>query len=405
MRNWVVSMILRLFGALQIFLALRVILRFVRTAGGDRIEVSHEPRLEQVSVILPVVNEAARIQGCLESLVAQPETVAEILVVDGGSIDGTQSIVERYQLRDRRVRLVDASPVPGDWTGKAWGLYLGFKNSDPRSDWLLCIDADVRCSPHLVPSLLAHTERTGVSTFSVATRQRLSGFADALLHPSLLTTLVYRFGMPGKASRNLHQVQANGQCFFSRRETLSRTEAFRAAQRSFCDDFTMVRKLAECGERSGFYESDGLVWVRMYEDWLETWRNWPRSLTTQDRYFSWHEATGLVEVLLAQALPLPLIVVAYAVGAPAWLVAVNLGLSLTRVGVLVGVARAYERRPWTYWLSPLLDFPVALGLITSVCRRRQQWRGRVYTRRVDGTFEPLEIDKPNTVPQSPHIAR
>ena len=78
-----------------------------------------------------------------------------------------------------------------------------------------------------------------------------------------------------------------------------------AAQGSFSDDFTMVRKLAECGELSGFYESDGLVWVKMYEGWLETWSNWPRSLPTQDRYFSWHEATGLLEVLLVQALPLP----------------------------------------------------------------------------------------------------
>jgi dolichol-phosphate mannosyltransferase len=393
MGNWQFSMILGLFGALQIFLALRVILRFVRTAGGDRIEVSHEPSAEQVSVLLPVLNEATRIQGCLDSLVAQPETVAEILVVDGGSTDGTQSMVKRYQSRDRRVRLVDASPVPGNWTGKAWGLYHGFKNSDAGSKWVLFIDADVRCSPLLVPSLLAHAERTGVSTFSVAARQRLSGLADALLHPSLLTTLVYRFGLPGKATRNLRHVQANGQCFFSRRETLSRTDAVRAAQRSFCDDFTMVRKLAECGERSGFYESDGLVWVRMYGDWLETWRNWPRSLSTHDRYFSWHEAVGLLEVLLVQSSPLPLLVIAYAFGAPNWIRATNLILGLTRLGVLIGVARAYERRPWTYWFSPLVDFPVALRLMTSALRRRQTWRGRAYVRRAGGTFESIDSPK------------
>ena len=125
------------------------------------------------------------------------------------------------QSRDRRVRLIDASPVPGDWTGKTWGLYAGFEEQPMLShEWVLCIDADVRCSPLLVPSLLAHAERTGVSTFSVATRQHLSGLGDALLHPSLLTTLVYRFGMPGKATGDSHQVQANGQCFFSRRETL-----------------------------------------------------------------------------------------------------------------------------------------------------------------------------------------
>ena len=158
----------------------------------------------------------------------------------------------------------------------------------------------------------------------------------------------------------------------------------------------MVRKLAECGELSGFYQSDGLVWVRMYEGWLETWGNWPRSLPTQDRYFSWHEATGLLEVLLVQALPLPLLAIAYAIGAPGWLVAVNLSLSLIRVGVLIGTARAYERRPWTYWFSPLLDLPVALRLIMSALKRRQVWRGRVYIRRAGGTFESLDSSRTAT---------
>lgn len=383
-------MIQGLFGALQIFLAIRVVLRFVRTAGGDRIKVADEFRPERVSVILPVLNEAVRIEGCLECLMNQPETVVEILVADGGSSDGTQSMVERCRLRDRRVRLIDASPVPGDWTGKVWGLYMGLKNADPECQWVLSVDADVRCSPQLVPSLLAHAERTGLSTFSLAARQHLSGFADALLHPSLLTTLVYRFGMPGQATRDLHQVQANGQCLFSWRETLLRTDALRAAQHSLCEDITLVRRLAECGEHIGFYESAGLVSTSMYSDWHETWHNWPRSLPTRDRYFGWREAIGLLEVLLVQALPLPLLAAARALNIPDWLVATNAGIALIRLGVLVGVARAYERRPWTYWLSPLLDLPVAVRLVTSALRRRQSWRGRLYVRRMGGIFEPLD---------------
>ena len=59
---------------------------------------------------------------------------------------------------------------------------------------------------------------------------------------------------------------------------------------------------------------------------------------------------------------------------------------MTRLGVLVGVARAYEQRPWTYWLSPLLDLPVALQLVASALRRRQIWRGRIYVRRMGGTL-------------------
>jgi dolichol-phosphate mannosyltransferase len=390
-------MVLWLLGALQLILALRVVLRLVRSGGGIRIEAARRPRSERVSIIVPVLNERVRIEACLDGLMGQSDAVAEILVVDGGSSDGTQSIVERYGSRDRRVRLIDASPVPSDWTGKAWGLYVGLKNTDAHSPWVLSIDADVRCSPLLVSSLLAHAEGTGISTFSVATRQQLSSLAEALLHPSLLTTLVYRFGIPGKATRNLHQVQANGQCFISPRETLLRNDPFRAAQLSLCEDVTIARRLAECGEAVGFYESDGLVWVRMYEDWQETWRNWPRSLPTRDQYFGWREATGLLEVLLVQSLPLPLLFIAYTVGASGWVVAVNLILGLTRLGVVMGIARAYEWRPWTYWFSPLLDLPVALRLITSALRRRQVWRGRVYMRRAGGTFEPL--DKSKTVTQ------
>jgi len=386
-------MVLWLLGALQIILGVRVVLRLIRSTGGVRIETATAPRSERVSIIVPVLNETVRIKACLDSLRGQSDAVTEILVVDSGSNDGTQSIVERYGSRDRRVRLIDASPVPCDWTGKAWGLYVGLENTDPRSNWVLCIDADVRCSPLLVSSLLAHAERTGISTFSVATRQQLSSLAEALLHPSLLTTLVYRFGIPGKATRNRHRVQANGQCFISPRDTLIKIDAFRAAQLSLCEDVTIARRLAECGEAVGFYESDGLVGARMYQGYCETWRNWPRSLPTRDHYFSWREATGLLEVLLVQSLPLPLLSIAYGVGASGWIVAVNLTLSLTRFGALMGVARAYEWRPWTYWFSPLLDLPVALRLITSALRRRQVWRGRVYVRRAGGTFEPLDRSK------------
>jgi len=154
-------MLLWLLAALQLLLGVRVVLRFIRSAGGVRIKTAKTLGFERVSVIVPVLNEWSRIEACLDGLIGQSEAAAEILVVDGSSSDGTQSIVERYGSRDRRVRLIDASPVPSDCTGKAWGLCVGLKNSDPRSKWVLCVDADVRCSPLLVSSLLAHAEGTG----------------------------------------------------------------------------------------------------------------------------------------------------------------------------------------------------------------------------------------------------
>lgn len=353
------------------------------------IEASNRASSERICVILPVLNEAKRISRCLDSLVAQPAEVSEILVVDGGSTDGTQRLTEQYHLRDSRVRLIDASPLEPNWTGKAWGLNSGLQQSSPNCRWILCLDADVWVAPSLARSLLAHAQKNSVSTFSVATRQHLSGPIDALIHPSMLTTLIYRFGSPGRAHRDPHRVQANGQCFLSRRELLIETGAFRAAQFSLCEDITIVRRLAECGEMIGFYESAGLVDVTMYNDWRETWNNWPRSLPMRDQYFGSRETAGLIGTLIFQALPLPAFALAVSFGAPLWFQLLTGLLASVRIGVLFGTARCYPARPWSYWLSPIADLPVILRIIQFALRKRHRWRGRTYIRRKGGVFEPV----------------
>lgn len=335
------------------------------------IRVSDQPSSERISVILPVLNEAGRIEPALQSLIAQPEEVQEILIADGGSNDATQLIVTRFNDKDSRVRLLDAAPVDRHWTGKAWGLNFGLQQSNPVCEWILCVDADVQVSPALTRSLLAHARKSGISTFSVATQQQLSGKLEALIHPPMLTTLVYRFGAPGTATRDVHKVQANGQCFLSRRAVLLRDQAFSAAKASLCEDITIVRRLAECNETVGFYEAEtGLIDVRMYGSWRETWTNWPRSLPMRDQYFGWREGIALMGVLLFQALPLPLLVLGLAFDAPLWFLSLVGFLSALRLGVLFGVARAYPNRPWTYWLSPVCDLPVVARIIQCALKRR-----------------------------------
>jgi dolichol-phosphate mannosyltransferase len=382
-------MILSLLGALQIALAARVALRFLRSAGGQKIKTSSATDPGRVSVILPVLNEAARIQRCLESLIVQPEELAEILVVDGGSTDGTQAVVESFRARDPRIRSIAVSPDDEPWTGKARSLYAGLRGATAASEWVLCLDADVRCSPALVRSLINHARRAGLAALSVATTQRLGGAADALVHPAFLTTLVYRFGAPGHTANGIQEVQANGQCFLARRSALLRTDAVRAARQSLCEDMTIARRLVECGERVGFYASDDLIEVSMYGSWRETWRNWPRSLALRDRYFGWRGALGLGEVLLVQSLPLPAFLITWVLGRSSWFMMANLALLLMRIGVLAGTAPAYSWRPWSYWLSPVTDLPAALRLIESTVKKRQVWRGRVYIRRSGGRFEAL----------------
>ncbi|HET9017393.1 MAG TPA: glycosyltransferase [Thermomicrobiaceae bacterium] len=365
--------------ALQAVLGARVLLRLVRTAGGTRIDPAPPGAVPTgaVAVVVPVLDERDRLAPCLDGLVAQGPEVAEILVVDGGSTDGTPELVAAHAARDSRIRLIDASPVPAGWNGKPWGLQVGLETSRPTATWVLMVDADVRPAPALARSLAAHARRTRVPALSAATLQTVSGPAEALLHPSLLTTLVYRFGIPGRATRRVAAVQANGQCFLARRDLLVATGAIARARDSRCEDVTMARVLAADGHEVGFYEAGDLVTARMYATVGDAWRNWPRSLPMRDRYAGIGLPLGLAEVALVQALPLPLLAALLLARRRGPAVAINAVLACARLGVLVGTARAYRHRPWTYWLSPLGDLPVAARLCASALRRRHVWRGRV----------------------------
>jgi dolichol-phosphate mannosyltransferase len=366
----------------QALVGIRIIWQLAKTARGERIATSDTPVPgERVTVLVPVLNERARLGPCLARVIAQPCEVAEILVVDGGSTDGTQELVSTIAARDHRMRIVNASPIPTGWNGKAHGLQVGLDCADPSSAWILTIDADVRPAPALVQSLLAHMLRTEAAAVSIATSQQLSGTAEGIVHPALLTTLVYRFGIPGHMTRRVAEVQANGQCALYRREPLERIGGFATARASVCEDVTVARALASNGYAVGFHESDGLVSVAMYSSWNDAWRNWSRSLPLRDRYSGRAGWLGLTKVALAQALPLPLLLMLWrSVPRPRVALAINSVLLMVRLGVLVGTARAYTWRPWTYWLSPLADLPVAVQLWRNALRRHHVWRGRTLVR-------------------------
>lgn len=363
---------------LQLLFAGRAFLRMITTANGSRISRPSvpAPQDERVGILLPVLNEEGRLDPCLEGLVAQGEAVTRILVVDGGSTDRTRDIVHRWAERDARITLVDASPVPAGVNGKAHNLQKGYEAIGDGPDWIVTIDADVRPQPGLVDALLAHAKATGVNALSVATRQDLSGPAEALVHPAMLATLVYRFGIPGSATTDPHMIQANGQCSLTRADILREAGGFTGVLHDVSEDVTIARIIAMRGHAVGFYETDDLVRVEMYAGWRDAWDNWTRSLPMRDRFTKTSSAVGLIQVTLAQALPMIIGPLGILQGRRDPLALLNTGLLMARFGVLAGMSRAYTTRPWTYWLSPLTDPFVVARMWTMWARRTHTWRGR-----------------------------
>jgi len=218
--------------ALEALACVRVVLRLAGTAGGTPLGPAIDAAAGTIAAIVPVLDEEARLGPCLAALAANRGSLEAIVVVDGGSTDGTCAVVRAAARHDPRLRLIEAGPPPSGWNGKAWNLECGLRALD--TDWIVTVDADVRMGPNLIAGAVARASRDGLAALSVATRQRLPDAGSALLHPALLTTLVYRAGLPNVATARPEEVQANGQVFVARRAALVAADALRTARASRC---------------------------------------------------------------------------------------------------------------------------------------------------------------------------
>lgn len=343
----------------------------------------------QVSVVVPTLNEADRIQPCLAGLTRQGYEVREILIVDSRSTDGTIDRVKAAQDTDPRFRCLTDDPLPAGWVGRPWALHYGFLHSADQSEWILGIDADTVPQPGLVASLLQTAEQQGYDLISLSPRFILKELGECWLQPALLMTLVYRFGAAGDQTVTADRVMANGQCFLCRRSLLVDLGGYSSARNSFCDDVTLARYAAQAGARVGFLDGAKVLKVRMYEGALETWREWGRSLDLKDAASTAQKWGDCAFLLLVQGLPLLLTMLAglwVSLGYQTWPILLLLGLNalllLIRFALLGAIVGSYDlsqaQASWSFWLSPLADPLAVYRIFLSSLQTPTQWRGRQY---------------------------
>jgi dolichol-phosphate mannosyltransferase len=374
--------------------ALMILLSRLLRGPGRQVPLLPQPAtpelLGKVSIVVPTLNEAARITPCLEGLSHQGYEVREVIVVDSRSQDGTGELVKAAGQRDPRIRLITDDPLPTGWVGRPWALHTGFLHSSEGSEWILGIDADTRPQPGLVSSLIQTAQQQGYDLVSLAPQFILKGLGELWLQPALLMTLVYRFGPAGSTLAGAERVMANGQCFLCRRSLLAQLDGYITARNSFCDDVTLARNAAQQGAKVGFWDGSKLLQVRMYEGAIETWREWGRSLDLKDASSAAQKWGDLFFLIAVQGLPVLAVLgllLCLSLGytsLPIWAaLGLNGSLLLMRVALLWAIAPSYDfsqaQASWSFWLSPLADPLAVYRIFLSSMRTPRQWRGRQYS--------------------------
>src|SRR3989338_7886668 len=142
-----------------------------------------------ISIIIPTLNSAKTLKGCLESIVMQdyPKETIEIIIADGGSSDGTLDIIKSINLTNIMNFKVVSNKLKTGEAGKAIGfkhvkndiiVFIDSDNILPNKDWLKRMVAPFEDNEIVASEPIEYTYRT---TDSYITRYcALLGMNDPL---------------------------------------------------------------------------------------------------------------------------------------------------------------------------------------------------------------------------------
>jgi len=96
-----------------------------------------------VSVIICAKNEAENLNNFLPKVLSQNHPEFEVVVINDASTDETLEVIEEFQSRDPRIKIVNVQNNEAFWANKKYALTLGIKKA--VYPYLLFTDAD--CEP------------------------------------------------------------------------------------------------------------------------------------------------------------------------------------------------------------------------------------------------------------------
>ena len=103
-----------------------------------------------ISIIIPVFNVADWLNDCVDSILSQSFTDYEVLLIDDGSSDGSETICDEYAKKDKRIRVFHKANG-GISSTKNYGLELAV------GKWICFVDADdLFISPDALKVMFSH---------------------------------------------------------------------------------------------------------------------------------------------------------------------------------------------------------------------------------------------------------
>jgi chlorobactene glucosyltransferase len=324
------------------------------------------PGSPKVSVVIAARDEESDLPATLDDVLAQDYPNLEVVVVDGGSRDGTGWVVDA---RAPRVRRLEEPPLPAGWVGKNWACATGAAATS--GEWLLFLDADVRLDPSAVRTTLGWAQREGAAIASIAPCVEAVGLWERLVLPFYVQMVLTYFRAPHVNRARSRSAMANGQFWLVRRHDYEALGGHAAVRGAVLEDVAIARRARAAGSSLRIAWAPSLASTRMYRDRHEMFEGILKNVHGTE--FSAARQFGFLAALVGLFwLPLGLLPLGLAVGS---IPLAGLGAFLTFA--LFGKHAAFSHAVGTPASYGLL-YPVAVGFYVAVVATSlgRGWRGR-----------------------------
>jgi glycosyltransferase involved in cell wall biosynthesis len=233
------------------------------------------PAAGSVTAIVPARNEEAVIAACIASLASQPE-IAEILVVNDQSTDGTAGVVKSLMGRVPNLRLLEAGGLPDGWVGKNHALWVGVQHA--KCAWLLFTDADAEHERNSASRALQIAQEHNAALVSFSPEQITETWYEKALIPYIYLRLAKRFSYEKVNDPNSPAAAANGQFLMMRRDVYDAVGGHSSVAGEVLEDVALAMRVKAAGHGIWFGSGKGVVCVRMYRSFQAMWQGWKKNL-------------------------------------------------------------------------------------------------------------------------------
>src|SRR5216683_124976 len=327
-----------------------------------------------VSAIIPARNEEAVIATCIESLASQPE-IAEILVVNDQSTDGTARVVRSLMEKISNLRLLESGGLPDGWVGKNHALWVGVQKA--KRAWLLFTDADADHERDSASRALQIAQEQGAALVSFSPEQVTETWYERALIPYIYLRLAKRFSYAKVNDPNSPAAAANGQFLMMRGDVYDAIGGHSSVAGEVLEDVALAMRVKAAGHRIWFGSGKGIVRVRMYRSFQAMWQGWKKNLYRLMGGTPW-----AVFRETESSLPwIPLLLIVAGLKYPFLLFLGVLLLIARQTSYGLDLARNQYRFSFIFYYVPAVALYVVVlwASYRSHVNGRIQWKGREYS--------------------------